>query len=249
MTFVRNILTANNSFQVGIGFDGDCDRMNPMTKQGFLVPGDQLLALYAQYIIPQNHGCGVVFDIKSSDGLIELLESWQAIPIISQSGHSFIKQSIKRNNAVLGGELSCHFFFNDRYYGYDDGIYAALRLIEIMILTHKPLDLLLTIFPKKISSPEIRIECQSDEIKKNIIADVKAVLLSRDDIKSTTIDGIRAKTSYGWGLARASNTQPVICLRFESESIEGLQRVKTDFYNILRTHFDEKMLKDKIELP
>lgn len=150
------------------------------------------------------------------------------------------------NNAKLAGELSCHFFFHDRYFGYDDGIYAALRLFEILTQSNKKLEDLLNIFPHKESSPEIRIKCSSDAQKVAIVEEVKSIFAARKDAELLTIDGIRASMKYGWGLLRASNTQPVICLRFESSTKEGFAQVKKDFYQALRPHFDEKLLKDYI---
>ncbi len=248
MTFVREALAENQSLSLGIGFDGDGDRMNPMTQQGFLVPGDQLLALYARPIIEKNPYAPIVFDIKSSSSLIELLEQWGAQLIVSPSGHSFIKSAIKEHHALLGGELSCHFFFNDRYFGYDDGVYAALRLLELIQDSKQSLDQLLSIIPHKEISPEIRLECTSDQQKEMIVDQVKKVFMKRDDVKTTTIDGIKAHMSYGWGLIRASNTQPVICLRFESLTKEGLQTLKQEFYHELSFFFDSKTLRDAFEL-
>lgn len=245
MIDVTNELKNNSKLEIGLGLDGDCDRMNPMTKDGFLVPGDQLLAVFAQKILQNHPGAPIVFDIKASSGLTEYLKSLGAKDIISPSGHSIIKDALLKNNALLAGELSCHFFFNDRYFGYDDGIYAALRLFEIIKESGQPLDKLIKIFPKKISSPEIRIEClEADKTK--IVEDVKKYFTSRKDTESITIDGIRAQTPYGWGLVRASNTQPVICLRFESDSEEGIKKIKEDFCSALKQNFDEKELKEKV---
>lgn len=248
MTFVKEILTSHESFSFGLGFDGDCDRMNPMTKNGTLVAGDQLLALFAQQALESHPGKAVVFDIKSSSGLVELLEKWNAQPVMSPSGHTYIKQNMKAHNAVVGGELSCHFFFADRYFGYDDGIYAALRLFELISTSGQTLESLLSVFPHKISSPEIRIACKSDEDKKIIIDHVKEVFAARADVESITVDGIRAIMPYGWGLARASNTQPVICLRFEAANSNNLNDIKKDFYNALTAYFDPVELKEYIEL-
>jgi phosphomannomutase / phosphoglucomutase len=248
MTFVKEALNANPEFTFGIGFDGDCDRMNPMTKNGTLVPGDQLLALFAEQALQTHPGKAVVFDIKSSGGLVELLQGWNAQPIMSPSGHTYIKQNMKKYDAVLGGELSCHFFFADRYFGYDDGIYAALRLFEIIAMTGKSLETLLEVFPYKMSSPEIRIACKSDDEKKVIIDHVKGVFAARTDVESITVDGIRAVMPYGWGLARASNTQPVICLRFEAANSNNLNHIKQDFFDALTPYFDPVALKERIEL-
>jgi phosphomannomutase/phosphoglucomutase len=245
MTFLANELK-NSDFEFGMGLDGDCDRMCPMTKSGELVGGDKLLAIFANPVLKKFPGATVVFDIKSSNSLIESIIQAGGTPIISASGHSIIKEAIIKHNAKLAGELSCHFFFNDRYFGYDDGIYAILRLIEIIFQSGKTLAELENSLPKKQNTPEIKIKCASEADKTKIVNMVKTVLAAKKDIQSITIDGIRAQMSYGWGLLRASNTQPDICLRFESDSKEGLEMVKNDFYIALKPHFDEKTLKNKL---
>lgn len=244
MQSVKQELATNTTITVGLGFDGDCDRMNPMTKKGVLVAGDKLLALFAQKTLLTHPGATVVFDIKSSGGLIELLTQWHAKPFISPSGHALIKKAMLEQDAKLAGELSCHFFFHDRYFGYDDGMYAALRLFEILAETDKSLDELLEIFPRKESSPEIRIKCSSDDQKVKIVEHVKQIFAAKKDSNLLTIDGVRASMHYGWGLLRASNTQPVICLRFESATKEGFNQVKNDFLQALKPYFDEHMLHE-----
>ena len=245
MVDVKNHLSKNSTLDFGLGLDGDCDRMNPMTKKGFLIPGDQLLAVYAKQVLVDFPGAPIVFDIKASQGLIDILKKWGAKDCISPSGHSIIKDRMLKNNAKLAGELSCHFFFNDRYFGYDDGIYATLRLFEILNETKQTLEQLLKVFPKKISSPEIRISCK-EENKTKIVEDAKIFFAAKKDIESITIDGIRAKTNYGWGLVRASNTQPAITIRFEADNNENLKKIKNDFFKVLKPHFNEKELKEKI---
>jgi len=231
----------------GAGLDGDCDRMAPMTKDGFLVPGDQLLAVFAQQVLKTHPGSAVVFDIKSSSGLIELLEKWGAKPHMSATGHSLIKAAVKKNKALLAGELSCHFVFQDRHFGFDDGIYALLRLFEIMVGTKKSLQELISIFPKKYSSPEFRIACD-DAAKWDIVETVKKTFKKRDDVKTVTIDGVRANMSYGWGIVRAANTQPALSMRFEANSADDLQKVKEDFFEALKSHFDEMSLKKQMNM-
>lgn len=238
----------NSDFELGVGLDGDCDRMCPMTKSGNLVSGDKLLAIFAKTVLKQFPGAIIVFDIKSSCCLIESLIKDGGTPQISPSGHSIIKDTIKKYNAKLAGELSCHFFFNDRYFGYDDGIYAMIRLFEVIKQTGKNLEELIDGLPKKQNTPEIKIKCATEADKTKIVADVKNIFAAKKDVRSITIDGIRAQTSYGWGLLRASNTQPAICLRFESDSKEGLEMIKNDFYNALKPHFNEIILKDKFNL-
>ncbi len=246
MTFVQQALTDNSSLQVGIGLDGDCDRMSPMTKSGVLVAGDKLLALFAQDVLQQSPHAAIVCDIKSSSSLFELLTTWKATYHLSPSGHSLIKEAMITHEALLAGELSCHFFFKDRYFGYDDGIYAGCRLLDILDKTQKSLESLLSIFPHKESSPEIRIGCRNEEEKGIIVNAVRKIFVDRKDAEIISIDGIRAEMSYGWGLVRASNTQPVVSLRFESNSPEGLIRVKNDFYDILVPFFNPAELKEKI---
>jgi phosphomannomutase/phosphoglucomutase len=247
MQQLAQALKSNPEMTLGIGLDGDCDRMNPMTKNGFLVPGDQLLAVYAKPIIKKHPQAAVVFDIKASSSLIDLLKAWGAKDCISPSGHALIKQTMASHNAILAGELSCHLFFKDRYFGYDDGIYGALRLIEIIQQTGKTLDELITIFPKQERSREIRMQC-TDETKHDIVEHVKKMFMARKDAQTITIDGIRAQLEYGWGLIRVSNTQPVICLRFESHTKEGLQKIKHDFYKALQPYFKNSFLREQIEL-
>jgi phosphomannomutase/phosphoglucomutase len=246
-------LKTNPDLEIGIGFDGDCDRMSPITKAGEIVAGDKLLAIYAKQVLQDNPGASVVFDIKSSQGLVEELKKMGAQDIISPSGHSIIKDIMRRNNALLAGELSGHFFFKDRYFGYDDGIYAMMRLFEIFYRTKKTLETLLSTFPSKVSSPEYRIACKEDE-KATIVEDAKSyfiklqVDLIHTGAKIITIDGVRVHFDHGWGLVRASNTQPVISLRFESDSQKGLQKIKNNFVKALLPYFEEGFLKKELEL-
>ena len=238
MLAVKDALTTQD-ITVGIGLDGDCDRMTPMTKQAKLVSGDQLLALFAQTVLSEHPGAGIVFDIKSSLGLIELLEQWGADPIMSPSGHSIIKDMMSKHGALLGGEISCHFFFKDRYFGYDDGIYAAMRLLELLHTSGTSLTELLTIFPKKYSSQEFRLFCP-DEKKQEVIKAIKKEISHRDNVKISTIDGVRAVFPFGWGIVRASNTQAALSMRFESDTQTGLKTVMNLFYTLLEPYLEKK---------
>lgn len=246
MADVKQLLVTTD-VSVGIGLDGDCDRMAAMTKSGELILGDKLLALFAQPILQKHPGAPVVFDIKSSSGLIELLKQWGANPVVSATGHTNIKEQMKEYDALLGGELSCHFFFHDHYFGYDDGIYALMRLFELLINTGKSLDQLLMVFPHKFSSIEYRIACP-DEKKQSIITYVTDVFRSRSDAHILTLDGVRVTMPYGWGLVRASNTQPMLSLRFESDTQVGLQKIKSDVIDVLAHDFDVDMLKQTFDV-
>lgn len=241
MQEVKKVVTTTD-VQVGIGLDGDCDRMAPMTKKGELVQGDKLLALFAQELVKNHPKAPIVFDIKCSSGLQELLIKWQAQPIMSPSGHSIIKNQMKQQGALLAGELSCHFFFKDRYFGYDDGIYSMMRLFELLVTTGKSLDELLAVFPQRYSTSEIRIAC-NDEKKASIMNGVKASFDAMRDIEVMTIDGIRVTMKHGWGMLRPSNTQPVLCLRFEADSPESLTSIKEQFITHLKPYFDVPILE------
>lgn len=248
MSYVADALESNPLLEIGIGLDGDCDRMSPMTRAKRLVPGDILLTLFAKSVLKNNPGAAVVCDIKSSNSLLDALKNWGATVHMAPSGHSLIKKTIRETGALLGGELSCHFFFKDRYFGYDDGIYAMLRTFELIYETNSSLDHLIQSIPSKISSPEIRILCTSDDDKIKIVQHAQKIFGARRDVECLTIDGMRVQFDGSWGLIRASNTQPAISLRFEADSLEQLQQVKKDFYEILTPYFDEKFLREKIEI-
>ncbi len=246
MRAVKQQLMTTNA-RVGIGFDGDADRMGAMTKTGVLVPGDKLLGIFAQPIVQKNPGTPVVLNVICSSALVELLEQWGARPVITAVGHSIIEDEMRKQGALLGGEISCHFFFKDRYFGYDDGIYAACRLFEILLASSKNLDELLLIFPHKVTSPEFRIPCP-EEKKQVIVEKVKQLFEAQPDVTTVTIDGVCATMKYGWGILRASNTQPVLSLRFESDSLEGLQQVKHDFFVALQDYLDVDTLRQQLEV-
>ena len=247
MLCVKRALTENSTLTVGIGFDGDCDRMAPMTASGTLVPGDQLLGLFSQQILADRPGASIVFDIKCSGSLMEVIEKSGGKSVMVPSGHSTIKREMKAHAAPLAGELSCHFFFHDRYFGYDDGVYAALRLIELLVTSGKSLDELISLFPEKVRTAEIRIPCLEEQ-KQIVVNHVTTIFAQRADSRLITVDGVRAHMDYGWGLLRASNTQALVCLRFEADTEGGLARVKQDFFDALTPYFDAQQLKEKIEL-
>ncbi len=235
---------------LGIGFDGDADRMGAVTSEGELVTGDRLLVLYSNFILQTlpRHNVSVVHDVKCSSVVKECVERWLGNVQVCPSGHSFIKQAMRKHDAVVAGELSCHFFFKDRYFGFDDGIYAALRLIELLVKLKTTLTERLKIIPHRKSSPELRIACGQAE-GQTIVDRVKENFIHEKNIELTTIDGVRVDTNDGWGLIRASNTQPVICLRFESNSAEGLQRIKDRFIQALKPCFPPGFIEKQVTWP
>lgn len=246
MSVLRDTLLKTRS-DLGIGLDGDCDRMAPLTRSGRLVLGDLLLALFARDILKKHPAAGVVFDIKSSASLIEQLKAFGAKPCMSATGHTNIKEQLKITGALLGGELSCHFFFKDRYFGYDDGIYAMLRLFEIVDTDLQTLDQVLESMPKKYSSREYRIACP-DEKKELIVSEAIRIFKKQQELEVLTLDGVRVVWPFGWGIVRASNTQPVLSCRFEANSPEELIRVKKLFVAVLSSYIDTATLKRELEL-
>jgi phosphomannomutase / phosphoglucomutase len=210
---------------VGIGFDGDADRMGAVTQDGVLVSGDKLLALFAQHMLRSTKNFTVVYDINASQGLAQLLTTWGIASAMSPCGHAHIKDHMRRHNALLGGEISCHFFFEDRGAHADDGVYAALRLLEILHASPAALSDLVREFPTKVSSPRYRLAC-AEQDKQRLVDTVYAYCKQHPALNLLTMDGVRVSTAHGWGLVRASNTQAVLCFSFEADTQEALRHVQ-----------------------
>ncbi len=219
---------------IAVGFDGDGDRMAAVTPDGTLLSGDILLALFAQDILLDNQHAKIVYDGKCSLVVADIITKYGGVPLRSPSGHSIIKTAMRTHNALFGGELSCHFFFADRYFGYDDGIYAFLRLVRLLKNSQKDLTELVNQFPQTYSTPEIRIVC-SDAEKDGVIEKLKELLSLQDRYTLSFEDGVRLEDDLSWGLIRVSNTQPAICIRCESLTIKGLQDIKKIIYDMLLT--------------
>ncbi len=218
---------------VGIGFDGDGDRIGVVDDKGRMIYGDELIALYARYVLEKNPGQKIVGDVKCSDRLYHYIAKHGGVPIMWKTGHSLIKEKIKIERAPFGGELSGHVFFADRNYGYDDAVYAGLRLVEIIANTGKTIGELLSDFPPAFNTPELRIDT-TEEKKVAIVETLKrAYEKPRAGVKLNLIDGIRISYEDGWALARASNTQPVLVLRFESSTQAGLMRIRNEIESIV----------------
>lgn len=215
---------------LGIGYDGDADRLGVVDDQGRLIWGDQLMIVFARDILPSHPGAAVISEVKASKVLYGEIAKLGGRPIMWRTGHSLIKKKIKEEKAVLAGEMSGHIFFADRWFGFDDAIYSSARLLEILSRSEKKLSGLLADLPKTFSTPEIRIYA-SDEVKFKIVDDVRRILSASH--KVIDIDGVRAIFPAGWGLVRASNTQAVIVLRFEADTEEDLAAIQKEIRGVL----------------
>ena len=219
----------NDGFVCGLGFDGDGDRIGALDETGQIIWGDVLLAIYAEDLLARLPGSKVIFEVKCSKGLIERVRELGGEPLMYKTGHSLIKAKMKAENAPLAGEMSGHIFFAERYYGYDDAIYAALRLLEILSRGEK-LSALASRVPKYFSTPEIRIET-TDKAKFQIVDDLKSYF--KKSYRVIDIDGVRVDFDDGWGLVRPSNTQPVLVLRFEAKTEARLEEIRKLFMDQL----------------
>ncbi len=209
---------------LGIGFDGDADRLGVVDEKGDVVWGDRLMIIFAKDILSSNPKSKIIGEVKCSKIMYEQIEKMGGIPIMWKTGHSLIKKKMKEEGALLAGEMSGHIFFNDRYFGYDDAIYASLRLAEIIKKSGEPYGLRKFFEGVKnmYSTPEIRIDCP-DEKKFLVVEKFKSYFKSFD---CCTIDGIRINFPKGWALLRASNTQPALVVRFEAETEEDMEKIK-----------------------
>jgi len=218
---------------LGIGFDGDADRVGAVDERGRLLYGDQLLGLYAADVLSRRPGEPIVFEVKCSQGLVDWVKEKGGKPIMWKAGHSLIKAKMRETNAPLGGEMSGHMFFADEFYGYDDALYGAGRLLRILAGSQgRTLGSLVDELPQSryVSTPEIRLDC-ADAAKFAIVDAVREHYRSRYDV--IDVDGVRVQFGDGWGLVRASNTQPVLVVRFEAKSQERLQAIARDIYEVL----------------
>lgn len=221
---------------VGIGYDGDADRIGAVDEQGNVLWGDRLMVIYARDILATRPGGTIISEVKASQCLYDDIAKRGGRPIMWKTGHSLMKAKMKVEKAVLAGEMSGHMFFADRYFGYDDAVYASCRLVEILAKTRKPLSSLVADLPPTAVTPEIRVDCP-DAIKFQLVEKVHQQCAASVQAKKSlgaagvlrelvTIDGVRAVFEQGWGLIRASNTQPALVLRFEATSLERLNAIR-----------------------
>ena len=217
---------------LGIGFDGDADRVGAVDENGRMIFGDELLGLYAADVLAKKPGATVVFEVKCSQGLVDWVRQKGGNPIMWKAGHSLIKAKMRETGAPLGGEMSGHMFFADEFYGYDDALYGAGRLLRLLAAAGRPLSALVRDLPQSqyVSTPELRLDC-TDAAKFAIVDSVREHYRTRYDVLD--VDGARVQFGDGWGLIRASNTQPVLVVRFEAKSRERLHEIARDVFDTL----------------
>ena len=221
---------SDTSADLGIAFDGDADRIGVVDRRGKTLWGDQLMIIFSRDLLKRHPGAKIIGEVKCSQVLYEDIRKNGGVPIMWKAGHSLIKAKMKEEGALLAGEMSGHLFFAERYFGYDDAIYAGARLLEILTNENKELDELLAGVPSLVSTPEIRLDCPDDQ-KFQIVADLASEF--KREYRVIDVDGARVVFKGGWGLIRASNTQPVLVLRFEAEDRNTLQEIQKVFMDKL----------------
>ena len=220
-----------NRALAGIAYDGDADRIGTIDEHGRIVWGDELMVVFARSILKERPGAAIIGDVKCSKRMYDDIARHGGRPIMWKTGHSLIKSKLKEESAALAGEMSGHMFFADRYYGFDDAIYASFRLLEILSREQRGLAAILSDLPKACSTPEIRLDCPDDR-KFDIVRRAAEYFRSHYDV--IDIDGVRVSFPDGWGLVRASNTQPALVMRFEASSEARLGEIRALFEGKLK---------------
>ena len=218
----------NKRHEVGLAFDGDGDRVGVIDDKGQVIWPDRQMILFARDVLDRNPGARIIYDVKCSKLLPEAITAAGGVPDMWKTGHSFIKARIKETGAQLGGEMSGHMFFKERWYGFDDALYAAARLLEILSRTNQPASEIFGQIPDSINTPELNVLLDEDGAQHTFME--KFIEGSTfDGATLTTIDGVRADYPDGWGLVRASNTTPSLVIRFEADTDEAMQRIQSQF--------------------
>lgn len=223
--------------EIGLAFDGDGDRLGVVTKEGQIIYPDRQLMLFAADVLGRNPKAKIIYDVKSTRLLKPWIEQHGGVAVMSKTGHSFIKAAIKESGALLAGEMSGHVFFNERWLGFDDGLYAGARLLEILSTNVNP-SAVLNKLPEGISTPELNIPVPDGQSGHEIIASLAQSAKFSGEIERITIDGLRVEFKDGFGLMRASNTTPVLVLRFEANTQPALDRIIDQFRAVIATHPD-----------
>jgi len=220
-------------YDFGVAFDGDADRIGVVQRNGDIIWGDYLLLLYARDVLTRVQGAPIIFDVKCSQALPEAIEKAGGVPVMWKTGHSLIEEKMHEMRAPLAGEMSGHMYFSEGWYGFDDALYGAARLLKIVADSGRSVHELLADVPRFVSTPEIRVTCPDDK-KFGIVND--AVKYFSSKYKTIDVDGVRIQYPDGWGLIRASNTQPVIVLRFEARTRDQLDAIRNEIEGWLTQH-------------
>jgi phosphomannomutase/phosphoglucomutase len=251
--YIRDLitLTKEKRADIGVGYDGDADRIGAVNSDGKVIWGDQLMIILSRDILKKKPGAVIIGDVKCSQLMFDDIERRGGIPVMWKTGHSLVKDKMKKERALLAGEFSGHIFIADDYFGYDDALYTTFRLIEIMKTTGFGISELLSDIPETCYTPEIRVDCR-DSLKKTVVE--RLVRQCKDFaakgngpvpiVKTYDIDGVRIVFEKGWGLVRSSNTQPVIVMRFEAEDEQSLNLYRT----FLEGELQEAMRKVQAEV-
>jgi phosphomannomutase/phosphoglucomutase len=218
--------------ELGLAFDGDGDRLGVVTKSGKIIFPDRQLMLFAEDVLKRNPGAEIIFDVKCTRNMYPWIRKHGGKPLLWKTGHSLIKAKLKETGAPLGGEMSGHIFFKDRWYGFDDGLYAGARLLELMSRVPNPSQALEAL-PDSISTPELNVALEREGENHKLISELQKSARFEGATDINTIDGLRVEYPDGFGLMRASNTTPVIVLRFEADSDAALSRIRGDFRKVL----------------
>jgi len=217
--------------EIGLAFDGDGDRLGVVTKEGQIIYPDRQLMLFAADVLTRHPGREILYDVKCTRHIAPWVEARGGIPLMWKTGHSLVKAKMRETGAPLGGEMSGHLFFKDRWYGFDDGLYAGARLLELLTRMSDP-SAVLNALPQSISTPELQLALAEGE-NFSLIERLQRDARFPDAVQIITIDGLRVEYADGFGLARASNTTPVVVMRFEAESQAALARIQADFKRVI----------------
>ena len=241
---IKNLQTTDN--ELGLAFDGDADRLGVVTKTGEVIFPDRQMMLFAKDVLSRNPGAQIIYDVKCTRNLATYVKQQGGVPLMWKTGHSLVKAKLKETGAPLAGEMSGHIFFKDRWYGFDDGLYTGARLLEILSAEQDP-NATLNQLPNAICTPELQMACAEgeaftllDKIKAEVAKGTQATFETAESVN--TIDGVRVEYADGFGLARPSNTTPIVVMRFEADTQAAIERIQAEFKKVfLAVKPDAKM--------
>ncbi|MEY4698717.1 MAG: hypothetical protein RLZZ619_452 [Pseudomonadota bacterium] len=241
---IKNLQTTDN--ELGLAFDGDADRLGVVTKTGEVIFPDRQMMLFAKDVLSRNPGAQIIYDVKCTRNLATYVKQQGGVPLMWKTGHSLVKAKLKETGAPLAGEMSGHIFFKDRWYGFDDGLYTGARLLEILSSEQDP-NKTLEQLPNAICTPELQMPCAEgeafsllDKIKAEVAKSAQVTFETAESVN--TIDGVRVEYADGFGLARPSNTTPIVVMRFEADTQAAIERIQAEFKKVfLAVKPDAKM--------